>query len=705
MKRLLTFAVLTISVISSLANKTDHEQILVFRNTGEVNLFYSDEIKSIECSNEDLNGDLHELPICQKFNLQDTTIIIPINEIDSVAFGPRNQIVPKSDARRLGDEDLRYIIRYDGDNLYYKVSTPTNILPKVNEKLYYNDFSDLFPIGLCVKVSTINQIDGEIKVALIDVAPDEMFKVYFCAGETNPLTEMATRAINFDGAGEIESGLEKDDSSISLAGNINFNVRYVANLTKRYHHADFSFDIGLGIAAKFKSEAEDPIKIESRPKTLINGYVGGIILPKLQIGAFLDIAAEIEAQYSFNSIHKFNLSWTKRGDEILIEEPLLDLNEDQPDSSITSQIEAYINGNLHFGLMPRLDIGLLFDRAGIGINLKIGPELKAGFSLGMLNDLSNQYSPEVYAKANIEVNFVKLKMETYTYNAKSLFSIGEVERHELPFKAEMSFFNRTLQLFPDFSSRAVKAKATPITGEPTIPTDAITVATKTNTDIEYPLEIGFELTDTVSRTAISQIFLNDSIDAKTDTIQGFSTEFPIMDNLSDIDIEKTVVSPIFKYRGYIIKAVPANIMDNIFYSPIITAMANSGNYIVSGQPIIGSATFDERCFIQGNLMPVPGEVSAYKRTFTTVTGVLLEKDSMLGNWINSDDELDITFNDDSTGTYNGEKFTYQINYPQTGDIRMTFSNNRYLIATVVEQSDNETKIIFKPSNRIITIKK
>lgn len=699
MRRILII-ILAACVFSTSANDMAHEQILVFRNSGEVNLFYSDEIKSIECCKVDSSGIIHEDVVCQRFILQDTTIVIPINEIDSVAFGERNQIIPKADARKILNAETKYLIRYDGENLYYSTATPSHILPRVNEKLYYNDFSELFPTGLCARVVSVSPIGGEIKVVLEDLSPNEVFDAYFFAGEVGGFVAPETRAQSLEDTFKFNVPLEQDNISITSSGGIGMKIKLVSNPLIRYYHADLVLSAATGIEMNLKSDDSDELNFESTPWTLFVGTIGGVLQPRLQVAGFIDFAAEMGLSYNMTRSYSVTFSWTKRGDNIVVEGPLYNQNNEEENSA---NIEAYLKGKLHFGVKAMLTLGVLFDHIGTGIDFKIGPEFRADFNLGMLNDLSKEFNPEIYAKAHLEMDVIKLKIETYTYNAKNFYLWGEKVKHPLKFTVDMSFLTRTLNLFPDFSSKAVKAEATPKVGVPTEPTEAITVASKSDTDIEYPLEMGFELTDTITETVLSQILIDEIIEAKSDSLQGFDTEFPLVENLADIKTDNVVASPVFKYRDYVIKGAPANVMDDIFYSPIITVMTNRGNYIVSGQQVIGSDTFEERCFIQGNLMPIPGNTKPYKRTYTIVTGIFLENGSVVGVW--GSDDIDLKFNDDNTGIYNGEKFTYEINTPQTGDVRMMFSNNRYLIFTIIELTDSEIKIIFKQSDKIITLRK
>ena len=129
MKKIITLFLSLIALLPICAQTERGEQVLVFRNTGEVNLFFSEQLDSIVYSRLDTSNIKHEDIVSQIFYSPDTAIIIPINEIDSVAFGSRNETVFKKEVRQLNDVDCQWIIRYDGTNIFYKLSTPSNILP------------------------------------------------------------------------------------------------------------------------------------------------------------------------------------------------------------------------------------------------------------------------------------------------------------------------------------------------------------------------------------------------------------------------------------------------------------------------------------------------------------------------------------------------------------------------------------------------
>ena len=90
MKQAILTLLLAVLGFANVAAQTDGEQVLVFRNTGDINLFYSSEIDSIVVSDYDADSVLHDAPVSQVFYTKDTIMLVTLAEIDSVAFGIRN---------------------------------------------------------------------------------------------------------------------------------------------------------------------------------------------------------------------------------------------------------------------------------------------------------------------------------------------------------------------------------------------------------------------------------------------------------------------------------------------------------------------------------------------------------------------------------------------------------------------------------------
>ena len=78
MKKLLILLLLLIALLPIQAQTERGEQVLVFRSTGEVNLFFSEQLDSIVYSRLDTDSVEHENIVSQIFYSPDTAIVIPL---------------------------------------------------------------------------------------------------------------------------------------------------------------------------------------------------------------------------------------------------------------------------------------------------------------------------------------------------------------------------------------------------------------------------------------------------------------------------------------------------------------------------------------------------------------------------------------------------------------------------------------------------
>lgn len=109
---------LTLAVASFLpANAQD--AFFVYRNDGQFNAFFNDEIDSIVCSNIDLDSIVHEEFVVQEFHTPDSIYRIPIASIDSVGF-QKPEITLHKNVIRMEDGLCDCLVKRTGMTLYFE---------------------------------------------------------------------------------------------------------------------------------------------------------------------------------------------------------------------------------------------------------------------------------------------------------------------------------------------------------------------------------------------------------------------------------------------------------------------------------------------------------------------------------------------------------------------------------------------------------
>lgn len=677
--------------------QTENDQLLVFRNTGEVNLLYSNEIDSVVCSVYDKDSVAHDEFVTQVFYTPDTTLVVPIAEIDSVAFGSRNIVEYKDNVRRLSAKDISYIIRYDGSVIYYRTDTPADILPSVGEKLFYGEMDDVFPIGLCALVTSVDKTADAIKVSVTDIDISEVYEKFFYAGSIQPVAVSmsdggkATRSTHtFEIPCKISMG---DLGSISVTGKVSVDAEFVVQPLRHYYHADFEVNTGFGVDSKLNIANKKAYSIDDVFATFHLPNIAGIIHPQISIGAFAEVNAELAFNYSMKRNYINRWEWTRiDGVDSFVSHGA----DDTANPNDKAQIDVTCNGGLYFGPMLTIELNTLLSAVGVRGKTKLGPSVKGEVGIGLIQTLSEEHNPQLYTKAQLDV-CSKLDFGGYAFT-RNIFTDLESEHKILG--SVHSWGQHTFSLFPDFQmTRAVEM-------DRNNSNVSISTATKSGNEIIRDVETGFRIEDETTDEVLSVAFV-DTIVAETDSMQGVSAEFMIPN--TSYNAEQTIARPVFKYAGHTILADKARVLNDNHFQPILATMADGVNYFVTGYPFVGSTVIGDTYYNIGNYVPVVKYDKDFGQSPSIITGIYITKEeesTILGTWKGTynGQALSITFRSDSTGVYEqgvATPFTYKLNYPQSGDISLSLSDSATKTFVLYSLTDNE--MVLKPKDENVYI--
>lgn len=677
--------------------QTENDQLLVFRNTGEVNLLYSNEIDSVVCSVYDKDSVAHDEFVTQVFYTPDTTLVVPIAEIDSVAFGSRNIVEYKDNVRLLSAKDISYIIRYDGSVIYYRTDTPADILPSVGEKLFYGEMDDVFPIGLCALVTSVDKTADAIKVSVTDIDISEVYEKFFYAGriQSEPVHMSSNnRSTRSSHTIEIPCNLSFGDyGGLSVSGRVTLNTDCVVYPLRHYYHANIEVNTGFGLNVNAHITEPKSISFEDEFPPIHFPNFAGIIHPQISIGAFADINAELAFNYSMQRSNSHRWEWTRKdGVDSFIDHGVNDTSSPED----KAQIDITCNGELFFGPMVIIELNTLLSTVGVRGKMKFGPSVQGEVGLGLIQSLSEEHDPELYSKAEIGIS-AKLNFGVYTFT-RNIFTGAENEF--LILNSPHKWEHRTFSLFPDFQmTRAVEM-------DRNNSNVSISTATKSGNEIIRDVETGFRIEDETTDEVLSVAFV-DTIVAETDSMQGVSAEFMIPN--TSYNAEQTIARPVFKYAGHTILADKARVLNDNHFQPILATMADGVNYFVTGYPFVGSTVIGDTYYNIGNYVPVVKYDKDFGQSPSIITGIYITKEeesTILGTWKGTynSQALSITFRSDSTGVYEqgvATPFTYKLNYPQSGDISLSLSDSATKTFVLYSLTDNE--MVLKPKDEKVYI--
>lgn len=697
-------------IIGALSQNYNGSKILVFRNTGEINVFNTSEISKIELSNFDRDSIEHNDFVSQIFYQNDSIFTsIPISEIDSVSFGTRNIIEPKYGVKKLSDEEASSIFIFDEESISYG----NNLSLSNGDIVYYDQITDILPYGLCAKITGIHDSDDSKTASIEILEPNEVFGRYLITDEDN-LPTRGIHKLDYNhellkiDLPETEINGYKVKGSIATQAHLDLE-NAVCDFVNGYYHGIIKLSISPVIQFSVLSDdSGDLSNYFGMPLHFNIPFLGGALNAIISLQLFSDFKAEAGIEYTFSDQLFLETEWTRHNGENVFK-PLTIANSNSG-TSLEQKIEAHLKGELFFGGAIGVQVGILFNRVGVGTEIKVGPKFEADFGLGALQSLSKEYNQEIYGNAKIECS-LGATMETYTYINHSIF--GDGLRTKLPFESKIFIPIRTLDLFPDFTSRAVLGKQTTQFIKNSELREAVSVSTYTESKLPYPIVLDMELTEENSLTPLAEVKLNEIVETPEkmdDDFQNFNTEIIIPDNLSQDRKKHLEVRPILNYKGFNVKAKPCQVASDMVFSPLVASFNSNNAYFICGRTPVSQHTFDDITFIEGNHVGFTriDEKFKKKRTFSVVdfidlsdlineSGTLNETHHLLGSWygIVLNEQISIQFIDENRGKLNDMNFTYQYNSPLNGGISIQLENGGTVTFSVFEL--NETHLVIVPS--------
>lgn len=162
MKKLHLIILLLAVTLGGMA-QTIGEAFYIYRNDGQFNVFFRDEVQSIEYSYADEDGNTYDEIVTQIVTTADSIYKIPLAAIDSVGFvHPRT--IYKENVIPMEGELMDYLVCVDGLTLTFMPTLPNSLTPQEGTKLVELGLTDIFPHGFLGNVSKVIKTSEEITV-------------------------------------------------------------------------------------------------------------------------------------------------------------------------------------------------------------------------------------------------------------------------------------------------------------------------------------------------------------------------------------------------------------------------------------------------------------------------------------------------------------------------------------------------------------
>ena len=178
-RKLTILLLLSLFAIIGFAQQTG-DIIYVYQKDGDVLPFLRNEISEFYYSFEDEEGVTHENPVMQLIVLEDSICKIPLTNIDSISF-----VTPATIYRpgvvRIEEGLMSYVISCNSDDLTLLLAadTPSDIIPKVGDKLVTTVMNDQFEAGFIGVVNHVTKGSDGITVACDNIDLEDVFETYY----------------------------------------------------------------------------------------------------------------------------------------------------------------------------------------------------------------------------------------------------------------------------------------------------------------------------------------------------------------------------------------------------------------------------------------------------------------------------------------------------------------------------------------------
>ena len=376
--------------------QTVGEAFYIYRNDGQFNAFFRDEVLSMEYSYEDVDGTLHDEIVTQVVNTADSVYRIPLAAIDSVGF-VQPQTVYKQGITRLEGTILDYIVKVEGAFIYFLPTTPDNVLPVVGDRLVTLEMTGLFPGGFAGEVVSVVNNDENVTVECSTLDLEDVLDSY---GYTL----------------DMETADSQEAHMVSRSGSIKTRYFDLPTLSHSWElgagYAAFSVDgtIEASLTPKLTvrgTDIVDPVRgrltdirvTGNYSKTVKNSYSlsasktwevafpGGkgerFIAPLLSFfwdfGMFAEVSGSVTYSQTFTHNYVSHLDYKREGNSM----PYIALDRPSLVGVESSEAQVAISGTLQAGFYGEIGIKPWILDKDSDIGGKVSGRLEAGVEISM----------------------------------------------------------------------------------------------------------------------------------------------------------------------------------------------------------------------------------------------------------------------------------------------------------------------------------
>ena len=364
--------------------------IYVYMHDGEVMSLLRNEITEMGYSTYDTLGVAHDEVVSQIISLGEEAYIIPLEDIDSISFVTPSTVY-RAGVTRLDGELLQYVESCDSTVIHFAANTPSNLLPKVGDKLGFGDLTEKFPEGFAGVVKSVNGTTVICEYEEIE----EIFETLYCVAtsDISPGDNNARRR-----AFEIVTPYEKDlkikPIEIDLTGSLKNVIKIgsyafkgddeIKAIIKPDLHFKAEIVLRQPFGLRFSGTLSGDVAVDTHTsvygslefaKDLAwsdkfgNFYGFGI---DFKIGGFAKISADVTANMDNRLRIKFSTGFALGTKGMVHSKPGTSFNVLENKTTINS---ASLDGLFGYGAVVELGIAWLKDKIAKGVfRAEFGPQ-------------------------------------------------------------------------------------------------------------------------------------------------------------------------------------------------------------------------------------------------------------------------------------------------------------------------------------------
>ncbi|MBR0272729.1 MAG: hypothetical protein IJQ59_01385 [Bacteroidaceae bacterium] len=427
----------------------DGEAFYIYRNDGDFNGFFYDQVQEMRYSKIDLEGVEHEEYVIQEVLTSDSLYRIPLAAIDSIGFQqPEFKFNPK--LRHMDQLGMtEYISAVNGLTLTFQSSLPTHLRPQVDDVLvgFTGLLSENFFGGRVTNVSTTG--NGIVVTCEALTKMSQLFERFVSVEQVG--TDENTHQVRHRMAGyhsmrrAISDGLSM--TLFNYSGNLNISllpeqahvfVKLSLSLGVKigmvmvYNINGDSFFIKSKLAEDFSLAPSVSVGIKGggeKSLAVIDGVKGiafPAVCPIFEVRPFPELVVkwdgELKANIALPGLSKsMRQTFTIDSDRT----PLMTYEGNEMESPSQSgspslgglDVGLQFNGSLQVGVKSQVgiytnSIASVFFDAGMGVDIVIGPKLRGSVEI---NAESFDSGDGLYSMRNTHIGFVPISLDYEAY--------------------------------------------------------------------------------------------------------------------------------------------------------------------------------------------------------------------------------------------------------------------------------------------------